>query len=312
MLKQVMEMYELLDKADASGKEVKEYLCSKGNQTVVVEKIMGNGGSTDFIKIELPGKDGKMNGGNAPTLGITGRLGGLGARPEVMGFVSDGDGALAALSVASKLIDMRNNGDVLNGDVIVTTHICPNAPTNEHFPVRFMGSYVDIETMNKLEVTDDMDAILSIDTTKGNKIINTRGFAISNTVKEGYILKVSDDLLEIMMRTTGKLPFVFPISQQDITPYGNGVYHLNSILQPAIATKAPVVGVAITTEVPVAGCATGSTNIVDIESVSRFVIEVAKDVGEGKCKIYDEEEFGLIKGLYGDMTRFQTKGEKSV
>ncbi|WP_432403759.1 DUF1177 domain-containing protein [Wukongibacter sp. M2B1] len=312
MLKQVMEMYELLDKADASGKEVKDYFCSKGNQTVIVEKVMGDGGSTDFIKIVLPGKNGKIKGGHAPTLGITGRLGGLGARPEVVGFVSDGDGALAALSVASKLIDMKNNGDVLNGDVIITTHICPDAPTNEHYPVRFMGSYVDMETMNKLEVTDEMDAILSVDTTKGNKVINTRGFAISNTVKEGYILKVSDDLLEIMMRTTGKLPFVFPISQQDITPYGNGLYHLNSILQPAIATKAPVVGVAITTEVAVAGCATGSTNIVDIEGVCRFVIEVAKDMGEGKCKIYDEEEFSLIKDLYGDMTKFQTKGVKSI
>ena len=307
-----MEMYELLDKANASGKEVKEYLCSKGSQEVIVQKVMGNGGSTDFIKIVLPGKEGNINGGNAPTLGIIGRLGGLGARPEVIGFVSDGDGALSALSIASKLIDMKNNGDELKGDVIIATHICPDAPTHEHKPVRFMGSYVDMETMNKLEVDENMDVILSIDTTKGNKIINTRGFAISNTVREGYILKVSDDLLEIMMRTTGKLPFVFPISQQDITPYGNGLYHINSILQPATSTKAPVVGVAITTEVPVAGCATGSTNIIDIESVGRFVIEVAKEVGSGMCKISDENEFNLIKSLYGDMTKFQTKGESTL
>jgi len=32
----------------------------------------------------------------------------------------------------------------------------------------------------------------------------------------------------------------FPITTQDITPYGNGVYHLNSILQPSIATTAPL------------------------------------------------------------------------
>lgn len=308
MLKQVMEMYDLLDKATANGKEVEEFLRSRGAKDVVVHTVSCEKGSTDFINILIKGSEGKSVGGDIPTLGIAGRLGGLGARPEVIGFVSDGDGALAALSVALKLTDMQKNGDVLKGDVIITTHICPDAPTSEHFPVRFMGSPVDMETTNKIEVTDDMDAILSIDTTKGNKIINTRGFAISNTVKEGYILKVSNDLTEIMMRTTGKLPYVFPLSQQDITPYGNGLYHLNSILQPAVATKATVVGVAITTEVPVAGCATGATHLPDIEMTARFAIEVAKDFGEKKCKFYDEEEYELMLKLYGDMKRFQTKG----
>lgn len=100
-----------------------------------------------------------------------------------------------------------------------------------------------------------LDAVLVVDTTKGNRIINHRGFAISPTVKEGYILRVSEDLLDVMISTTGRLPHVFALSQQDITPYGNGLYHLNSILQPATATKAPVVGVAVTTETTVAGCA---------------------------------------------------------
>ncbi len=308
MLKQVMEVYELLDKATANGREVEEYLRSRGAEDVVIQTVSGEKGSTDFIKVSIKGREGKLSGGDAPTLGVTGRLGGLGARPEILGFVSDGDGALTALSVALKLVDMQKNGDVLKGDVIITTHICPDAPTREHFPVRFMGSPVDIDTMNKLEVTDDMNAILSIDTTKGNKVINTRGFAISNTVKEGYILKVSNDLAEIMMRATGKLPYVFPLSQQDITPYGNGLYHLNSILQPAVATEAPVVGVAITTEVPVPGCATGSTHLTDIEMTGRFVIEVAKDFGEKRCKFYDEEEYELILKLYGDMKKFQTRG----
>jgi hypothetical protein len=310
MLKQVMEMYELLDSPNASGKQIEEFLRSRGAESVVTETVTGDKGSTDFIKVTIKGSEGKSIGGDAPTLGIIGRLGGLGARPEVVGFVSDGDGALTALSAALKLIDMNKNGDTLKGDVVITTHICPNAPTREHFPVRFMDSPVDIETMNKMEITDQMDAILSIDTTKGNKIINTRGFAISSTVKEGYILKVSDDLLEIMMRTSGRLPYVFPISQQDITPYGNGLYHLNSILQPAVVAKAPVVGVAITTEVPVAGCATGATHLTDVEMTARFVVEVAKDFGEKKCKFYDEKEYELILKLYGDMKRFQTKGEQ--
>ena len=51
-----------------------------------------------------------------------------------------------------------------------------------------------------------------------------------------------------MEQTTGKLPVTFPLTIQDITPYGNGLYHFNSILQPATATRAPVVGIAITSE----------------------------------------------------------------
>jgi len=41
-------------------------------------------------------------------------------------------------------------------------------------------------------------------------------------------------------KTAGKLPAVFPCSQQDITPYGNDLHHINSILQPAVETDEPV------------------------------------------------------------------------
>lgn len=133
-----------------------------------------------------------------------------------------------------------------------------------------------MKTMNSFEVDPEMDAILSIDTTKRNRIINQKGFAISPTVKDGYILRVSEDLLDIMQIVTGRLPVVFAITTQDITPYGNGIYHLNSIMQPSTSTNAPVIGVAITTEVPVPGCATGASHAVDIEMAVRFCVEVAK------------------------------------
>ena len=68
--------------------------------------------------------------------------------------------------------------------------------------------------VNQEEVSDDLDAILSVDTTKGNRVINTRGFAISPTVKEGYILRTSEDLLDLMQITTGKLPYVFPLQHR--------------------------------------------------------------------------------------------------
>ncbi|MEM3022185.1 MAG: DUF1177 domain-containing protein, partial [Candidatus Bathyarchaeia archaeon] len=199
-------------------------------------------------------------------------------------------------------------GDELKGDVIIATHICPNAPTQPHDPVPFMGSPVDMMTMNRHEVDPRMEAILSADTTKGNRIVKFRGFAITPTVKEGYILRVSEDLIDIMQWVTGMVARVVPITTQDITPYGNGLYHMNSMMQPAVATDAPVVGIAITTETPVPGCATGASHAIDIEMAARFCLEVAKAFGEGKCKFYDEEEFKLITKLYGSMKHLQTMG----
>jgi hypothetical protein len=260
-------------------------------------------------------KEGKLNRGRSdgehtPTLGIIGRLGGIGARPDKIGLVSDADGAIAALAAAAKIAVMRKKGDILKGDVIVATHLCPSAPIIPHEPVDFMDSPVSLETMNKYEVDERMEAILSIDTTKGNRVINCRGFAISPTLKDGYILRVSEDLLDIMQIVTGKLPAVFPLTTQDITPYGNDVYHLNSIMQPGTATSAPVVGVAITTEVPVPGCATGANQAADIEMAVRFVVEVAKAYGEGECSFYDDNEFQELISLYGSLEHLKTLGKK--
>jgi len=306
--KQVLEIFELLDSAYVDGEQVAGLLKNNGVEDVAVTRVQGEKGHTDFVKAFIPGADGKAAGGDAPTLGVVGRHGGLGARPEFIGFVSDGDGPLVALASALKLGIMQQKGDVLSGDVIVATHICPHAPSRPHHPVPFMGAPVGGTEMNKHEIDERMDAILSVDTTKGNRVINYRGFAISPTVKQGYILKVSDDLLDVMQSTTGRLPVVFPITTQDITPYGNNVSHLNSILQPATATSVPVVGVAITTEVPVAGSATGATHLDDIDSAARFCLEVAKVFGAGRCRFYDEEEFAQLVDLYGEMTHLQTVG----
>jgi hypothetical protein len=77
-----------------------------------------------------------------------------------------------------------------------------------------------------------------------------------------------------------------------------------------VATHAPVVGVAITTESLVPGCATGASHLVDIEEAVRFSIEVAKHFGVGKCRFYDEEEFKKMVDLYGPMRHLQTLGGK--
>ncbi|MEV2909339.1 DUF1177 domain-containing protein [Paenibacillus larvae] len=310
-LKQTLTVYETLDSAYVTGDKVKELFQDYPKVSVTVQKITGEEGSTDFIKIVIPGSNGKSNGGDAPTFGIIGRLGGIGARPSRVGLVSDADGAVAAVASALKLADMQVKGDVLPGDVIATTHICPDAPTQPHEPVDFMGSPVEMDIMNTYEILPEQEAILSIDTTKGNRVINHKGIALSPTVKEGYILRVSEDLLRIMEMTTGQLPVTFPITMQDITPYGNDVYHINSILQPAVATDAPVVGLAVSAQSAVPGCGTGASHEVDIASAVRFAVEVAKEYTQGTCQFYNDQEFARLTKLYGSMKVLQTMGKEA-
>ncbi|MDK2968754.1 DUF1177 family protein, partial [Lacrimispora sp.] len=139
LMKQLIEVYDLLDSSYASGKQVERYLKGiRSDADVEVYTLEGPKGKTDMVKVRIPGTKGKSKGMDAPTIGLLGRLGGLGARPERIGFVSDGDGALIAISLAAKILDMQNKGDFLEGDVFISTHVCPDAPTREHHPVPFM------------------------------------------------------------------------------------------------------------------------------------------------------------------------------
>ncbi len=311
MLKQVIEAMELLDSASVTGKDVAALLKSRGLENVTVKTLPGEKGKTDFVIVRIPGVRGKTAKGDALTLGVLGRLGGVGARPEMIGLVSDADGAITAVATALKLADMRSKGDALLGDVVIGTHICPDAPTIPHKPVPFMGSPVSLADIGREEVTPDMDAILSVDTTKGNRIAKWRGFAITPTAKEGWLLRVSDDLLTIMEIVTGRTARVCPITTQDITPYGNGIDHINSIMQPCTVTDKPVVGVAITTESTVPGCATGASHPTDIEEATRFCVEVAKAYGKGSCSFYNEAEWRIIEKKYGALKVLQTLGHQS-
>lgn len=301
-LGQVLELIELLDSARVTGEQVAAVLRGRGIADARVTRVASEHGATDFVTGSIPGE------GSGPTLGIIGRLGGIGARPHQIGLVSDGDGALVALAAALKLADAAARGDVLPGRVRFATHICPTAPVVPHDPVPFMDAPVPMDVMNAHEVHPEMEAILAVDTTRGNRVINHRGFAISPTVKDGYILRVSEDLLNLMTWTTGAPPAVLPLTTQDITPYGNGVYHVNSILQPATATTAPVVGVALTSEAVVPGSASGATQVNDCEQAARFCVEVAKVFTRGQCRFYDPDEYARLLARYGSMAHLREMG----
>jgi hypothetical protein len=309
-LKQLLEIVDLLDDPKVDGAQVREFFTNKGlsHMEINVERIEGEKASTDFISIMIQGVEGKYSGGTSRSLGIIGRLGGIGARPECIGLVSDADGAVVSLAAAYKIAEMMKRGDLIEGDVIVKTHICPNAPTRPYKPAPMMDSPVDIFTLLRREAEGQVDAIISVDATKANWVIKHNGFAITPTVKEGWILKVSPDLIDIYIRVTGQPPVVVPITMQDIIPYTTHVYHINSMMQPWIYTKAPIVGVAITTSMVVPGSATGATNIFHLEQATRFVVEVAKDFGRGRVKFYDEEEWKKIISIHGSLADLMRRG----
>ncbi len=202
---------------------------------------------------------------------------------------------------------MHKLGDVLKGDVIISTHIAPNAKVQHKEPADFIDPPVHIDSLNEFDVKPlkDISCFLSIDTTKGNKIANQRGFFITPTAKSGYLLPVSSDLVKIMESTTGQPARVLPLCQFDLTPYESGYPHINSIMTPSTATDAPVVGVAITAESVVAGSATGASHMEDVENAARFVIETAKAVTAQQAAFYDEEIYQKAVSQYGSLDRFQ-------
>lgn len=302
-LQEVMTAIQLLD-GPTRGPEVAAVLADAGLDPML-ETVTEERGSTDFLRVVVPGSRGKLGGGEAPTTGVVGRLGGIGARPDAAGLVSDGDGAVTVLAVALKLARRARVGDRLPGDVVIATHICPDAPTEPHDPVPFMGSPVEMSTMNELEVREEMDAVVVVDTTKGNRVLNWKGIAITSTILQGWVLPVAPDLLDIFEQVCGQPPRVLPISTYDITPYGNGLYHVNSILQPAVATDVPVVGVAITSTTAVPGSGTNASHPVDIALAASFCIEVASRFGAGRLSFFDEGQHRVAVDRYGSMRHLQ-------
>ncbi|MGC8607368.1 MAG: DUF1177 domain-containing protein [Vulcanisaeta sp.] len=311
LVRYLVETIDLLDDPNVDGDKVRKFFISKGLEKYLdfhIERINGEKGFTDFIKIVIHGARGKTNGGSAPTLGVIGRLGGVGARPLIKGLVSDADGAIVALAVAYKLAESASRGEGVDGDVIVTTNVCPSAIITPHRPAPMMSSPVSIFELLKREVDPQMDAILSVDATKANLVVKGSGFAITPTIKDGWILRVSDDLINIYMWVTGRMPVIVPITMQDITPFSTPVYHINSIVQPWIYTHAPVVGVATVTETVVPGSVSGATNIISLDEASRFIVEVAKGFTAGNVKFYDEKEWDTIMRIHGEVRQILTRG----
>lgn len=322
-LSHVLKVQDLLDSALVRGQNVADLFADFPPQRVQVSVVTvpdeppaDPTRHTDFVKIVIAGSRGRSSGGTAATTGIIGRCGAIGARNNALdpslseiGMVSDADGPIAAIAAALKICVMAQAGDVLPGDVIVTTHISTDAPIQPHDPVPFMGAPVSTETMNRHEVDPAMELVLSIDASKGNRIVKQRGVAITPTIMQGYILAVSNDLVNILEYTTGRLAFTLPIAIQDIIPYDiKDIPRFNSIVSPHEATAAPVVGVAVTSQSIIPGSATSANHALDINEASQFAVEVAKQFGSGKCQPVDLPTYDKLRARYIDLNVFRTYG----
>jgi len=302
MLKHTSDTVDLLSGADITGDAVAVWLRGFGADVDVVP-MKSETGRTDLVRAVIAGTEGRRAGGPAATLGIIGRLGGIGVRPHRLGLVSDADGAIVAIAVAAALARMRARGDALRSDVLVRTHISPRSPIIPHEPASFVDVPVDRLALAQAEVDPEMAAILSIDATRANRIVKARGFAITGAVKDGYILRPTVPMLDIVERVTGHAPLIVPLFTQDITPPGNGVHRINSIMQPATLTNAPVIGVALLSPVVTGGASTGVTDEHDLAMTGRFAVEVAKEFSAGALPFYYEDEFKKLVELYGPLTR---------
>jgi len=305
MLKRILEVVDLVDTASASAAKVADWLRDLGAEVDIV--TLEGPGRTDFLRVAVRGSEGARAGGSVPTLGVIGRLGGVGSRPQKLGLVSDADGAIVALAAAGGLARMRRLGDVLRGDVLIRTHISTSSPMVPHEPAPFIDSPVDRDTLTRAEVDPEMAAVLSVDVTRANRIAKQGGFAITGTVKEGYILRPTPAMLDVYERVAGRPPVVLPLFTQDITPSGNLVHHVNSIMQPATLTRAPVVGVALLAPVVIAGAATGVLREQELAAAASFVVEVAKEFSAGALRFYHEDELHRLVEMYGSLRHLQKR-----
>lgn len=304
MLREVLDVLEFLDDA-RNGAEPFAALLPEGPHTVDITPFESDIGKTDFIKILFPGKEGKSAGGSAPTTGIIGSNGGLRLPGPYPGLASDADGCIVGLASALRLARIRTRGQTLTGDVLVSTHICQQAHPAPHDPFPFVMSPLPSSEKHPRLVDERMDAILTPETCKGNKMVSHLGFAVTPPVREGFILRPHESVLHIMEMVTGKAPVVFPITMQDVTPYELGVHHICGMVLPSIFSKAPVVGVPLVTEIQAHPSATGVQQPTVLEAAARFCIEVATSFGNGDCQFHYPGDFDGMVEAFGAVRGWQ-------
>ena len=84
LIKQVIELIDILDSPPPPARPWSS-TCAPSIPRPISRSyaLQGPKGKTDMVKVRIPRHEGKSSGGSAPTIGLLGRLGGLGARLSV-------------------------------------------------------------------------------------------------------------------------------------------------------------------------------------------------------------------------------------
>lgn len=310
MLEQLSKAFNSCDMPEVNGTRLVEYLNSLGACEVQVLDVCGLNRTYKTLKVTISGTHGAISGGNSPTLGIIGQCGGQSLSQKTKEHIPDYIGTNVVLFAAARILKMIKSGNTLRGDVILSVQISSDSPAS----VTSKCKEPCKKALTHSEVSLLMDAVISIGSYRGGKIGNSKGIAISPTVKEGYILKTSDDLWNLAKRKMGVSPMGLPLSQQDIIPFEKGLPQAHTILQPSTATSAPVIGIAIQNEM-ISGKRI-DTSLLEkieisehiIESMGHFLVDVATAFTNNECSFFDEQEYTLLRTSYGDMSHFQHIG----
>ena len=284
ILKSLIDVLELLESRDPVSK-IEERL--KGR----VEYSKKSIGDVVYIKALYRGKGkGRVE--------ILGRLGAIQVKGE-KGLVSDADGAIVALTTLFELLNLKEKGIELDIDVSFVTNISLDAKLIPHKPFNFMVPLIGLDEALKEEVDPEAKLILSVDSTKGNILAKYDDFAITYVIKDGYILKPKDEVIEIYNRVTGHEVYFVPLSTGDLTPLDFNVYHISTLISPWLYSEAPVLGIATVSRQVIPGYVTGVLNINMLEHASRFCLEILKYVEKGGS-VYEESELKELKERLGE------------
>lgn len=213
-------------------------------------------------------------------------------------MVSDADGAIVSLTTLLELLNLREKGIELKVDVSFVTNLSMIAKLIPHAPFKFMVPSVGLDDALKVEVDPQATTVLSIDSTKGNRLAKYDDFALTHVIKDGYILKLSDEVIDIYNKVTEHEIYMIPLTSGDLTPLDFNVYHISTLISPWLYTSAPVIGLATVSPRAIPGYETGVMNLNMLEHASRFCLEFLKYMEKGG-RVYGEDELQELERRVG-------------
>ncbi|BAB67660.1 DUF1177 domain-containing protein [Sulfurisphaera tokodaii] len=277
------------------------------NPLEIIRKRLENKVKYEEITVgEVPYIKVLYKGGGKDKIEILGRLGAIQMINTNKGLVSDADGAIITLTTLFELLDLMDKGIVFDIDIVFVTNLATKAKLIPHKPFDFMVPLMGLDDALKIEVDPTASFILSIDSTKGNRLAKYDDFALTHVIKDGYILKLHDNVIDIYNRVTEHEIYMVPLTTGDLTPLDYNVYHISTLISPWLYTSSPVIGLATVSKQVIPGYDTGVQNLTMFEHASRFCVELIKYLEKGG-KVYDENELMELESKLGKSNLIKAK-----